>query len=564
MRKPCPEIQAPAIAGAFLTCAPWIAQVAGASHEYGLVGAATAAVGAGSVTFAAKVRESPTLVSLSGVGAGAWGSWTCWTCWSDASTPARLTLGAFLTLASTAAGAVVRWRREGTPMEKARLERELARVDAVSAKAEVASTGGGETAWAELPSTVWQPPTRVPDTRDPIDVGGGVVIPLVGGHIIIGGCTGAGKSVFLADTIANLLPRRHLRITVIDPKGDALLGMLRNSTVIMGREENAEKIMAGHLATMSRRGSLVEAAADAYTLDPVGDPPPDDWEPTEEEPWDVIVVDEFTDFAGTDVMEMIVELARKSRALGQTLILATQSLEAALFKVASSPSGGGPRAQFSTRVAGRLDTPSESDKVFGEKMGKVWPAHLLPGKGHVLVRSESSREPVVRRVPYMDKATLAAWARRCSRPESPAGPAAPVRSEGGRHLSLVPTASAGTQADVVLGYLEANGESSVASISGGTGVSPGSLRSVLRRLAEQGCVTKKNSLWRCVSRTPTCDVTLSRCHAKPPDPGGSGGLSRCHARGSPCSSYAAVSTLIARRIDTLRPSIMSSSPMVTR
>jgi len=502
---PCPEVKAPAIAGAFLTAAPWAADALGAGSEYGLAGVAMATAGLGAVPFSLRTGEAPTAVSLAGLGGVAWGSWTAWACWSDAPTPGRVLLGVFLTAASVAAGAVVRWRTLGTPLERARLDLERARLAKASGGLPDASGDSPEDlrktpedVWEELPEVTWEPPLRTPDTCDPVDVGGGVVVPLVGGHVIMGGATGAGKSVFLADFIADLLPRRNLRITVIDPKGDALLGMLRNSRVRMVDPEDADAVMSEHLATMKRRGDLVRAAADAYTRNPVGDPPPDHWEPTEEEPWEVVIVDEFTDFGGTDTMEFIVEMARKSRSLGQTLMLATQTLDAALFKSEKAPSGGGPRSQFGTRVAGRVDNSAEAEKIFGERQAKVWQPHMMPGRGHVLVRSEDQREPVMRRVPYMDKATLAAWARRCS--DGVPTAFIPAQRDGGRHLSLVPAAAPITQADTVLGWLEEHGPASAVSVSVATGVPQGSVRTVLKRLADQGCVSRTDGLWEAVTR----------------------------------------------------------------
>lgn len=504
MRRHRPEVLAPASAGAFLTCAPWLVQAAGAGTEYGLCGAVSAAAGLGAIPFALETREAPTAVALAGVGAAAWGSFTAWACWSDAPSLARMAIGAFLTLASAAAGAVVAWRREGTPIERTKLELERLKLDAAEAARDRREAPPAEAAdpWPELPSVPWEEPARVPATTDPIDVGNGIRIPLVGGHVIIGGKTGAGKSVFIACAIADLLPREHVRITVIDPKGDVLLGMLMNSRVVMGDCDSAEGLMNDHLATMVRRGDMNRAAADAYTRG-VGPVPSPDWIPTEAEPWDVIVVDEFTDFAGTPVMEVIVEMARKSRALGQTLILATQALDAALFKTEKSTSGGGPRSQFDTRVGGRVSAQAEAEKIFGDGEGKVWAANKLPGRGHVLVKSAEQREPVMRRAPFMTLEAFAAWARKCSGP--PQGvddsvdngvekPFIPAQRKG-PHLSLVKPGPV-TQADAVMAFLEANGSSSVASISGGTGIAPGSLRSVLKRLAEGDCVVRDGGLWK--------------------------------------------------------------------
>lgn len=494
-----PEVLAPASAGAFLTCAPWLAQAAGAGTEYGLCGAAAAAAGLGAVPFALETKEAPTAVALAGLGAAAWGTFTAWACWSDAPSLARLAIGTFLSLASAAAGSVVAWKREGSPIERTKLDIERLRLGITQVRHDAATAvpEPAVEAWPELPSVRWEEPARVPGTTDPIDVGNGITIPLVGGHVIVGGKTGAGKSVFVACAIADLLPREHLRISVVDPKSDVLLGMLRNSRVDLVGFDDAEGVMAGHTATMDRRIAMNAAAADAYTLGK-GPIPTPDWVPTAEEPWWVVIVDEFTDFAGTPVMEAIVEMARKSRALGQTLILATQALDAALFKTEKSTSGGGPRAQFDTRVGGRVGTQAEADKIFGDGEGKVWAANMLPGKGHVLVKSAEQREPVMRRAPFMDMATFAAWARKCSGDSQ--GVDKPVEkpfipAQRGPRLALVKPAPA-TQADVVMAFLEANGSSSVASISGGTGIAPGSLRSVLRRLAEGDCVVRDGGLWK--------------------------------------------------------------------
>jgi hypothetical protein len=496
----CPEVLAPASAGAFLTVAPWLAQAAGAGTEYGLCGAATACAGLGAIPFALETREAPTVVALAGLGATAWGSFTAWACWSDASSLANLAIGTFLSLASAAAGSVVAWRRQGTPIERTRLDLERLKLEAAQTARDTRETPvkPGVEPWPELSSVKWEEPARLPGTTDPIDVGNGIRLPLVGGHVIIGGTTGAGKSVFIACAIADLLPREHMRITVIDPKGDVLLGMLMNSDVVMGDCDSAEALMIDHLTTMNRRGDMNRAAADAFTRG-VGPVPTQDWIPTAEEPWDVVIVDEFTDFAGTPVMEIIVEMARKSRALGQTLILATQALDAALFKTEKSTSGGGPRSQFDTRVGGRVGTTAEAEKIFGDGEGKVWAANRLPGKGHVLVKSSEQREPVMRRAPFMDLETLAAWARKCA--NRPQGVDKPVdkpfipAQRKGSHLALVKPGPV-TQADAVMAFLEANGSSSVASISGGTGVAAASLRSVLRRLAEDGCVVKQDGLWK--------------------------------------------------------------------
>jgi hypothetical protein len=417
----------------------------------GTVTAAVGVIGCGAVVaydrrYAAPAIVAGTTWSL----AGAWATWTLATGPGVVNTVGGMTATGLVALACFTA----RWTREGDPLVKAKVATEksktalnLAKLRDVEKRVDVVADADDESSskWDVIPATKWEPRVTVPATHDPIDLGGGVVVPLEGGHILIAGCTDAGKSVIMADAIADLLPRAHLRILVIDPKGDRLLGCLRGSRVtVCGADKEGLAALKGCVETMRRRGDLVAERAQAFVRGEI-DEPAKVWEATEAEPWDVIVVDEFTDLAGTPMMDAIDEVARKSRSLGQTLIMGTQSVGADLFKTARSATGGGLRSQFSTTVCAHVNTRAESDKLFGAgSVAEGWDGTRLPMHGHVLVRSPRDRAPVMRRVPEMSMPLFADAVRRCASVVGTA-PAATIPGPRKAADDLIEGTSKGTQ-----------------------------------------------------------------------------------------------------------------------
>jgi energy-coupling factor transporter ATP-binding protein EcfA2 len=400
-----PEASCGVIVGAACTALPIVADLIGASTSFGVMGAATALGGAGAITLGVTVREAPTATALCGAGALGWGSYMAVSGFVPAfASLSQLAVGVCLTGASWLAGRVVEWKRAGTPIERTKLD--LERIKLAAASMPVLDAEVIESSWSPLPASSWSEPATVAATTDPIRIGTDIMLPLKGGHILVAGKTGSGKSVLLANLIADLMPRRYIRVTVIDPKGDALLAWLYDTDVTIVRTDDAADVMARHAATMRRRGDLVrEWTREAKATGGPG--PSSDWVPTADEPWDVIIVDEFTDLSGTEAFDHIDAVARKSRALGQTLVMATQSVSADLFKTSRSDTGGSLRAQFDTLVCGRVSTTTEVDKLFGPGMASAgWWAHKMPGKGHVLVSSADDTEPVMRRAPDMPTETF--------------------------------------------------------------------------------------------------------------------------------------------------------------
>lgn len=418
---------------------------------------------------------------------GAWATWTLWSGPGVVNTIGGAAATGLVTLACWGVG----WVRSGDPLTAAKVEHEksatalnVAKLREIEARVDEHADKVDESPWDALPHTYWEPRIDVPATADPIALGGGVTLALEGGHILLAGVTGAGKSVVMACMIADLLIRPHVRMLVIDPKGDRLLGCLMGTNVTVVRDlDDAAREMDKVTDTMRRRGDMVSEWAQAYRRGEI-DEPDKVWQATEAEPWDVVIVDEFTDLAGTPVMDRLDEVARKSRSLGQTVIMGTQSVGADLFKTARSATGGGLRSQFSTLICGRVNNVTESDKLFGSGQAKTgWNASRLPGKGHVLVQSPEHLEPVMRRVPEMSMPLFADVARRYAGSPEPA------------HTSLVipaprepvDTVSGGTQGERVMRVLGDGGTWDVTSMTRAAGLpNKDTTRAVLARLRKAG------------------------------------------------------------------------------
>jgi hypothetical protein len=442
-----------------MAATPYAGELAvGAGVLTGAVGVlACGAVAAYDRAYAAPAIMAGTTWTL----AGSWATWTLATGPGVVNTVGGMTATGLVTLACLTA----RWTRAGDPLKVAKVATEHSKAALNLAKLEKVGTSGGHAVgeeaddegtagatWGEIPATVWEPRVGAVVTAAPIDLGGGVVLPLEGGHILIAGCTDAGKSVIMADAIADLLPRPHLRVLVIDPKGDRLLGCLRGTDVrVCGADKEGLAALEECVTTMRRRGALVAERAQAFVRGEI-DEPPKVWPASAEEPWDVIVIDEFTDLAGTSMMDAVDEIARKSRSLGQTLIMGTQSVGADLFRTARSATGGGLRAQFSTTVCAHVNTRTESDKLFGGGSAKEgWDGTRLPMHGHVLVQSPRDRVPVMRRVPEMTMPLFADVVRRRANACDPSTVFVPSPREAAD--DRMDGATEGTQGDRVLSVL---------------------------------------------------------------------------------------------------------------
>jgi S-DNA-T family DNA segregation ATPase FtsK/SpoIIIE len=189
-------------------------------------------------------------------------------------------------------------------------------------------------------------------------------------HLLVAGATGAGKSVFVNTLILSILYKARpdeVKLILVDPKR-VELGLYRDIphlvTPVITDPKRASVVLKWAVAEMERR--LREMAAwgvrnledfnaevlrrnAAMDYDPNGEP----WKHL---PYIVIVIDELADLMMAhpdEVEESLTILARKERAVGIHLVLATQRPSA---EVITGPIKANFPARLSFHVASKADS----------------------------------------------------------------------------------------------------------------------------------------------------------------------------------------------------------------
>lgn len=191
-------------------------------------------------------------------------------------------------------------------------------------------------------------------------------------HVLVGGSTGSGKSVFLTNAIvtatACMTPDR-LRLALIDPKRVefSVFKDMPHTVAHVSEVTEARGVLLSVIAEMERRYKVMEQVG----MRDIGDT----------EPRIMVVIDEFADLVLTtrrtenEVEPLLARLLALGRAAGIHVILATQRPDA---KVVT----GLIKANAPTRVAFRTANAVESRIILDTKG-----AETLPGKGAGLVLS---------------------------------------------------------------------------------------------------------------------------------------------------------------------------------
>jgi serine/threonine protein kinase len=189
-------------------------------------------------------------------------------------------------------------------------------------------------------------------------------------HLLIAGATGAGKSVFINTLILSILFKARpdeVKLILVDPKR-VELGLYRDiphlATPVITDPKRASVALKWAVAEMERRfremaawgvRNLEDFNAEvlrrnaAVDYDPNGEP----WKPL---PYIVIVIDELADLMMAhpdEVEESLTILARKERAVGIHLVLATQRPSA---EVITGPIKANFPARLSFHVASKADS----------------------------------------------------------------------------------------------------------------------------------------------------------------------------------------------------------------
>jgi len=171
-------------------------------------------------------------------------------------------------------------------------------------------------------------------------------------HLLVGGTTGSGKTVFLHSLIYQLI-QKNIELYLIDGKNGYEFGQYKNNANVVIENDEIVGVIKNIIENMEERYS------NSYFLNskPI-----------------IIVVDEFVDLIMQNkiIEDLFVRLAQKGRGAKIHLILATQRPDSSILK-------GVLRSNLPSRVALKVQKSTES-KIILDETG----AEHLFGKGDML------------------------------------------------------------------------------------------------------------------------------------------------------------------------------------
>jgi hypothetical protein len=197
---------------------------------------------------------------------------------------------------------------------------------------------------------------------------------IVGNHILVGGITGGGKSVFLRPLLATAaLSKDPCALWLFDAKVMELAPWAKAAQEFVGRDGPLALEVLRYLVKVAdeRQQEIVEAGGDKLRR-------------SAGLPVHAIVIDELAAFTeldeGKEIMKALRNLASRGRALGITLIGATQIPHSNLIDTTL-------RNQFSIRVGFRCADRHHAGTIFGQPDAAAAAAEisdLTPGVGYAL------------------------------------------------------------------------------------------------------------------------------------------------------------------------------------
>lgn len=178
-------------------------------------------------------------------------------------------------------------------------------------------------------------------------------------HLLIGGCSGSGKSVLLNGIIFSLLMRDpvNAQLVLIDPKKVELARYKRTANAIAYADETSSAIrvlnqvcaeMEKRYKMMQKKGLLQYTGHDIY-----------------------VIIDEYADLkttGGKKAEEPVCRIAQLGRAAGIHLILATQ-------RPTSDVITGRIKVNIDAQVALRCRTKQDSRNIVGTDGAETLPRH---------------------------------------------------------------------------------------------------------------------------------------------------------------------------------------------
>jgi hypothetical protein len=178
-----------------------------------------------------------------------------------------------------------------------------------------------------------------------------------GGHALIAGSTGSGKSGVLAAVVASFASRPDVALLAIDLKRVEVAQLRARCSKVATTLPATHSLLAWLVTEMERRWSMMVAEGIRT------------WHPSPSRPWLVLVVDEFAAVAAIDALHpdpkqaardaanrlgLIDALTARGRAAGIELILCTQSPTADLFGKTAI------RANLPRRIVARVVSADQS------------------------------------------------------------------------------------------------------------------------------------------------------------------------------------------------------------
>jgi S-DNA-T family DNA segregation ATPase FtsK/SpoIIIE len=229
-----------------------------------------------------------------------------------------------------------------------------------------------------------------------------------GPHTMLGGATGAGKSILLQTLVTALLVANRpdeLNLVLVDFKGGSAFlpfaGCPHVVSLIRSTGETAadvfdaaaaDRVLASVRAEVRRRESLLArfgGEIDEYWR--AGQQGAVEWRPL---PRLVLVFDEFARVLETspEFLKELVNVAAKGRSLGMHLVLATQSLQGKL-----SPE---LKNNIDLRITLRQNEPADSVEVLWVPDAAGIPGRLR-GRGMILCTKDETRTPLLFQSGYL-------------------------------------------------------------------------------------------------------------------------------------------------------------------
>jgi S-DNA-T family DNA segregation ATPase FtsK/SpoIIIE len=206
-----------------------------------------------------------------------------------------------------------------------------------------------------------------PITLGQFEDGEPVRFALPGGHVLIGGATGRGKSGVLNVILADLASRGDVVLWGIDMKRGLELAPWRR---VLGRlaitDDEALETLTAANRVLDARAAVLAGRGDRK------------WQPSADAPALLVLVDELAEL-GPEAMAQLERLARLGRATGIIVVTVTQRPSA------EALGGLDARTQMTTRIALGVTEARDGELILGTgRVGAGWRAERLTKPGYFL------------------------------------------------------------------------------------------------------------------------------------------------------------------------------------